>query len=310
MESYRPLVSVIIPAFNHGPFIADAIGSALNQTYGNVEVVVVDNCSTDNTADILARCDDRRVRAFQFSRHNIGAVRNFGAAQSKGKLLAFLDADDQWMPDKLEEQWRHLADPGLRCVGTDFVPIGDKQYYKRRVEIGRKPQYRDYGHEDIACNNPVLLSSALLRADDFWEVNGFDECDEFMYIEDWALWLRLARRGRVRVLRKPLIAYRVFRYKDRDRRAVAFAVLKLLDQQPKMAPGTARAAYGSAYLDIGKACLKQNDGRALGFLCQALRQAVGLQNIVRAIGGILLCTAPKSLRGLLIDIYYRIPVGR
>src|SRR6185369_12072747 len=103
------LVSVIIPAFNHGPFVADAIFSALGQTHKRIEVIVVDNASSDNTAEVLAAIKDPRVRSFKFSRHNIGAVRNFGAQQSLGEVLAFLDADDRWMPDKLERQLPHLA---------------------------------------------------------------------------------------------------------------------------------------------------------------------------------------------------------
>ena len=309
MNSTCPLVSVIIPAFNHGRYVADAINSALCQTYKNVEVIVVDNCSTDNTLEVLAHFNNPRVKVFQFDLHVIAAVRNFGARQARGAILAFLDADDVWFPNKLKIQLPYLADPRVSCVGTDLVTIGDTGYYKGRFFIGRKSMYRDYAFEEIACKNPVALSSAIVRAADFWEAGGFDECVDIKYIEDWELWLRIARMGCVRLLGAPLIAYRVFRNKNRDRRVTALAALRVLDKYRDLGNlSVPKGAYGNAYLEIGKACLMQGDNRAWRFLYKAAWQSVGFQNRVSSIGGLMICCVPHLIRRLLFKLYIRIPL--
>jgi len=313
MPTDSHLVSVIIPAFNHGPFVADAIFSALGQTHKRIEVIVVDNASSDNTAEVLAAIKDPRVRSFKFSRHNIGAVRNFGAHQSLGDVLAFLDADDRWMPDKLERQLPHLAAPGVCCVGTEFAGIGEPRYHKAKFRFGTLPEYRDYTRYEIALENPVALSSAMIRAEDFRKIGGFCEHPDFLYIEDWECWLRLAQFGAVRVLHSPLIAYRIARSKDRDRRSIALAGIKVLDRQCELgfpAGAPLEAARGNVYLTVAKACLEQGDPRAGSFYYSGLKQSPGLRNKLRAISGLLLCSLPHRLRGALLELYYSLPAGR
>jgi glycosyltransferase involved in cell wall biosynthesis len=309
MTSDQPLVSVIIPAYNHGPFVGAAVESALGQTHSHLEVIVVDNYSSDNTATVLAGIQDERLRVFQFNNQGvIAAGRNFGAKQARGSILAFLDSDDVWMPEKLKTQLPHLADPTVRCVGTDSVTIGDTRYYRKRIFFGARAAYRDYTIEDIARRNPMVLSSSLIRASDFWEAGGFDECTDYVCIEDWALWLRLAQSGRIRVLTEPLIAYRAFLNKGRDRRPAAFGALKLLDKYSNLlSPSSLKQAYGSRYLEIGKACLKHNDMRAWKFLYKTIWMPVGVQDRISAIGGVFVCCTPHQIRRLCIDLYRYIP---
>ena len=313
MSSVRPLISVIIPTYNHGAFIGAAIESVLRQTYDHLEVIVIDNHSDDNTSQVLAGISDPRLRAFRFDKRVIAASRNFGVKQSGGEVLAFLDADDQWMPDKLERQLPHLADAHVRCVGTNFVATGERQYHKRHIRFDRAQQYRDYTHEEIALGYPVMLSSALIRAGDFREVGGFDERRTFMYIEDWELWLRMAHTGVVRILSAPLLAYRIFRKKNRDRREISLATLTVLAQERKLgylSRTVLEAASGNTYLAIGRACLEQKDSRARSYYYRGLRQSVGLRNKLRAVGGLFLCCTPHHVRELLLELYYRMPLSR
>ena len=104
--SERPVVSVIICAYNVAPYIRDSVDSALRQTYDNIEVIVVDDGSTDGGLDLLSGIDDRRLRVEKRPHSGHGASLNAGIALTRGRYVGLLDADDRWLPEKLE---RHLA---------------------------------------------------------------------------------------------------------------------------------------------------------------------------------------------------------
>src|SRR4051794_16299795 len=99
-----PLISAVIPTYNYGRFVAGAIDGALAQTYPHVEVIVVDDGSTDDTASIVARYADRGVRYVRQPNAGAAAARNRGLVEACGELIAFCDADDVWTPDKLAVQ--------------------------------------------------------------------------------------------------------------------------------------------------------------------------------------------------------------
>lgn len=123
----QPLVSVVIPVHNADPFIAEALASALAQHHRNIEVIVVDDGSTDSSANVVRRMADKRCRLLHQSQSGAAAARNLGVAESTGALLAFLDADDVWPEDKLELQVRALAtDPGIDMVFGHYVTIAER----------------------------------------------------------------------------------------------------------------------------------------------------------------------------------------
>jgi glycosyltransferase involved in cell wall biosynthesis len=107
MSSFKPLVSIIIPAYNASKFITDAINSIHHQTYTNYEIIIVDDGSADGTIKIVENFGDK-VQLVQQEHGGIGKARNAGIAKAHGKLIAFLDADDVWLPTKLEEQIQYL----------------------------------------------------------------------------------------------------------------------------------------------------------------------------------------------------------
>ncbi len=115
------LVSIIMPAYNCEKYIAEAIRSVLAQTYTGWELIIVDDCSTDNTAAIIASFDDPRI-VYQRNKHNMGAAltRNEALRIAKGEYIAFLDADDLWATDKLEKQIRFMQDNGYDFTYTAF----------------------------------------------------------------------------------------------------------------------------------------------------------------------------------------------
>lgn len=118
----NPIVSVIIPTHNYGRFLGEAVDSVLCQTFHDLECIIVDDGSTDETDQVLASFSDQRIITTRTSRLGVSAARNRGLDMSRGSLLAFLDADDRWRPDKLKRQVAILAEePDVDMVFTNFV---------------------------------------------------------------------------------------------------------------------------------------------------------------------------------------------
>lgn len=115
------LVSVIMPSFNTGEYIAASVESVLAQTYPNWELLIVDDCSTDNTTEVICRYQDPRIILIK-NKTNSGAAlsRNYALREAKGRWIAFLDSDDTWEPKKLEKQLRFMQENGYAFTFTDY----------------------------------------------------------------------------------------------------------------------------------------------------------------------------------------------
>lgn len=195
--------STIIPAFNATKFVGDAVDSALFQTGVENEVIVVDDGSTDNTSEILREYGDRIVTVTQ---KNAGqaAARNAGARIARGRYLAFLDADDIWLPDKLARQMAVCGE--LAISHTDSYLFGEAlDREMRRSEIAAMKG--GWVVEDLVAGNFVTCSSVVVRKDVFEEFCGFDE--ELSNVEDWDLWLRICAKYELGYVAEPLVRYRV-----------------------------------------------------------------------------------------------------
>ena len=109
VQRENDLVSVIMPSYNTASYIEETVRSVLNQTYTNWELIIVDDCSTDNTDEILDKISDDRIRIYK-NKKNAGAAvsRNRALREAKGRWIAFLDSDDFWFPDKLEKQLQFM----------------------------------------------------------------------------------------------------------------------------------------------------------------------------------------------------------
>jgi glycosyltransferase involved in cell wall biosynthesis len=197
-------VSVIIPAYNAAAFVGDAVRSALAQRNMDREVIVIDDGSTDDTPRVLAEFGS----AIRYQRQaNAGhiAARNHGARLARGEWLAFLDADDVWLPEKLERQLA-VAGAETSLVYTDRVFFGDTS----RVTVRQSDVYELHEgdvFESLLLRNFITVSSVMIRRSWFDRLHGFDP--EPYGSEDWDLWLRFAAEGGlVRVCREALTRYR------------------------------------------------------------------------------------------------------
>ncbi|MCH9770702.1 MAG: glycosyltransferase [Gammaproteobacteria bacterium] len=296
-----PLISVIIPTYNHAEFIAEAVSSVLVQTYNNIEVIVVDNFSTDETISILTGLStDDRLKYFKFENKGIiAAARNYGVQQASGEYIAFLDSDDIWVPKKLEKQMA-VFDRGLSAVCSNFIPMGDVRFvYNQLSKVIEKSKYKDFGYEQVILQNPVITSSVLIRAEDFIAVGGFNESSDFAYIEDWELWLRLCSNGYFRALFEPLLHYRLLDKPERDLRDVARRTLLVINSQKchglKQSILLAKAR-SNCFAYLGKVHLAVNDYWGILYY---LRSLVGISSWLakkRAVFGLGMFIIPRTAR--------------
>jgi len=310
MNNKQPLVSVIIPTYNHAQFIAKAIESVLAQTYRNVELVVVDNYSEDNTKEEVNSFQNNQIKYYRYRNNGIiAASRNFGISKSKGDIIAFLDSDDEWNRDKLENQVKHLYFEGVSCVSSNFTLIGRATLWRDPLKFREGELYRDYSYNHILLKNPVINSSAIILKKNLIKLKGLDENPTFIAIEDWDLWLRASKIGKVRVIAEKLVKYRIHMNNIRDKREVHLRSLTLFQKHQELGhldDKLLNTAIGNRYLLLGKAFLNANDWMGINYYGRALISSKGFHNKIRAVVGVLLFLFPKKLRQRVIVILHHL----
>ncbi len=195
-------VSVVIPTYNSGPLVVEAVESVLAQTRPAAEIIVVDDGSTDDTADRLARFGPR-IRYIRQANARVAAARNTGLRAATGDAVGFLDADDAWHPEKLARQAAALeADPGLGVLATRVFawPGSYPDPGPERGTVVALPT------DAMLPANPITTSSVLVRREVLDRAGEFDR--NLFGPEDYDLWLRCSRVAGVGVLDQPLTGYR------------------------------------------------------------------------------------------------------
>ena len=214
-------VSVIIPCYNYGSFVATAVESALSQTHPPIEVVVVDDGSTDDTRESL-QAFGSRIQCIRQENQGVSAARNAGIRQSRGEWLAFLDADDYWHPQKLEAQFRSIESLGRIDFFGSPVPRVEMPAVLPPVSPARR-----LGVRDFLTGTPLGLSSAVVRRSCVLDVGGFDR--DYREAADRDLWLRLVARYPVAAVESPCWHYRVHAAQmNRDDRSRMCAELRAI----------------------------------------------------------------------------------
>jgi len=198
-----PAVSVIIPTYNRACMVVEAVESVLKQTFRDFELLVIDDGSTDGTAECLAPFENRLRYIYQPNR-GISAARNRGIREAQGEFLAFLDSDDLWLRRKLEVQMREIQrDPSVRICYTDEIWI------RRGVRVNPKKKHQKYSGWILQKMLPLCIispSSALIHRSVLEEIGDFDE--SLPACEDYDLWLRIGARYPIRFIPEPLIIKR------------------------------------------------------------------------------------------------------
>jgi glycosyltransferase involved in cell wall biosynthesis len=194
VDTGAPSVSVVIPVFNRASVLRRAIDSALSQTLTALEVIVVDDGSTDGSASVAEEVGDRRVRVLRrASRRGVSAARNVGIEAARADIVAFLDSDDEWLPRKLERQVARLSEgpEPAKVVYCAFERYDDGA----QQALGRSPQgvEGDVYRRLLAGWHPGNASVFAVSRAGVQAAGGFDEA--LLTAEDYDLWLRLARAG-------------------------------------------------------------------------------------------------------------------
>lgn len=224
-----PAISVIIPTFNRKWAVGRAVDSVLQQTFTDFELIVVDDGSTDGTAELLQRYG-AAVGCLRQPNRGVSAARNLGIANARGALIAFLDSDDLWLPDKLKHQAAFFDQhrQALICQTEEiWIRNGRRVNPKKRH---RKPEGMIFRQSLALClvsPSAVMIRKALLD-----EMGGFDE--SLPACEDYDLWLRISCKHPVHLIDEPLIikhgghADQLSRAPELDKYRIA-ALCKILD---------------------------------------------------------------------------------
>lgn len=196
------LVSCIIPTHNRAYCLKRAVDSVLKQTNENFELIVVDDGSTDETPEVLKEYQDHpKLRVLTQNNRGVSAARNYGASHAKGEWLAFLDSDDEWLPEKLSLQrqiWE--ASPELSWVH------GEEIWVRRGKRVNPKKIHQKSGGDIFERSLKLCLvspSAVVLKKDLYEEYGGFDE--SFTVCEDYDLWLRLSKNHPVGFCEEPVL---------------------------------------------------------------------------------------------------------
>ncbi|MBZ6489059.1 glycosyltransferase family 2 protein [Priestia aryabhattai] len=226
MEENGSLISVIIPTFNRKDAVIRAIKSVLNQTYKNIEVLVIDDASTDGTKGVIKDISDGRVKYFELENNTKGTMpRNFGIEKSTGEYIAFLDSDDEWLPNKLELQLDYIKSHEIEsspvlCFTNANILINKK----KTIEVKNKECYfeDDIVNYIFEKNNFVQTSTFMIKADIAKKVQ-FDP--KLTKHQDYDFCIRLQNKGvKFLLLEKNLTLY----YSDTNSNQISsFSVEKI-----------------------------------------------------------------------------------
>lgn len=202
-----PLVSVVIPLFNKRPYILRAIKSVQEQTFTNWELIIVNDGSTDSSSDVIP-CDDPKIRLIHQENKGPGPARNHGIAQAKGKYVAFLDADDEWLPTFLETGLSFLEDTEINatvaCTGYIKYPekINCFEFLTNMSFI--KGVYEISGDSELKEISNILIfmwtSATIARTDTVKRWGGFFDRFKCLQGEDWHLQIKLIFNERIVVI--------------------------------------------------------------------------------------------------------------
>jgi teichuronic acid biosynthesis glycosyltransferase TuaG len=205
LKNTLPKVSVIIPTYNRADLLCRAIKSVLSQSYPVHEIVVCDDGSSDDSKEKVLALNSTTVKWFDCGKNGRPAVpRNVGIAESTGDWLAFLDDDDEWLPNKIQEQLNlaNIHHAKALCSNAKIRKNGNiqsQEYASHQKEL--------FTFSDLIYSNYIMCSSAMIHRSLLSTIVGFPEHRDLKAIEDYALWIRVSTQCDFYFVKTPLVIY-------------------------------------------------------------------------------------------------------
>jgi len=281
-----PSVSVIIPTYQRSHWVSEAIESVLAQTYKDYEIIVVNDGSTDNTAQVLNQFQDK-IRIIEQDNKGSSAARNIAIQNSQGRYIAFLDDDDRWLPSKLEKQIALLeSERKVGLIYSDMFLFDEKEVFpeprgkKHPIHLGRISWMLF-----LFGSSVPLASSVVVRRETLDEIGLFDETLRFCV--DYDLWLRISEKWLLYYLDEPLTMYRLSDTNmTKNREGVLLGALRLKEKALARNPDYRRLSanmlhqgFYRYYLALANLYINRSEGEKAREVIRRYRQARKLYSL-------------------------------
>jgi glycosyltransferase involved in cell wall biosynthesis len=280
-----PTVSIVLPVHNRQELVRRSIDSVLAQTMVDFELLVVDDCSTDATAEVVEKfCADPRVRLHR-SRTNLGpaGARNLGIELAQGRYIAFQDSDDRWFPEKLALQIAALEEsPDRRACYCGALYYAENQcyYIPRQGALDAESAASGDLSGVVLYGNPTTPQTLMVEKSLFDEIGGFDEA--LRINEDWDLSIRMAQKVRFALVPEPLVViYRTANSVSSDLVADTAARQRLLSEYATLYAQHSAARARQNYIIGGQSLQSGAHGDAVQYFRQSFRDAPSVRCLLQ-----------------------------
>lgn len=269
--SKAPTVSVILPTFNREKFIVRSLRSVVNQSFHDMEIIVVDDCSSDDTKDVVAGFEDPRIK---YIKHTVnkggGAARNTGIGAAQGEFIAFQDSDDEWVLDKLEKQMQVML-----TVKSDVAVVYSAYLWVTGSEVSYVPLNAPPPEESeilahILKRNFVDTSTAVVRKKYFDKFGLFDE--DLPRYQDWDLFIRLAKHLKFSFVDEPLVISHCLKGGISTNDKAAITARKMIFEKNRSEITRDSRLLANFLFETGTLCCKNDQfGEGRGYIFRAMK---------------------------------------
>lgn len=300
LKTNDPLISVVVTTYNRRELLKETIDSILNQTYKNIEVIIIDNFSEDGTREYIEELNDSRITYFRNANNGIIAVnRNFGIQKAKGTFIAFCDDDDIWLPRKLELQLDFIQKNKLGLTFGFAEILGSIDTPSLLY-----PPKESLAIEDFASllpGNRITCSTVLVKKECFDQVGCFDENPLFRAIEDFDLWLRISRHYKIKCTPEVVCKYRVHSNNVSGNNAAKekeklLQIIEKVEKNKWADEILLRKVKSNVYWGIGNSLLAMKENSYRQWFAKSLKQQLTAKSLL----GIVLCLLPIKLASNII----------
>lgn len=260
----------MIPTYNRAELLRSAIRSVLNQTFQDFEIVVIDDASKDNTKEIVSSFNDKRMK---YIRHEVNkgeaGARNTGVTSSSGQYIAFIDDDDEWLPEKLQMQV-DLIESSSPSVGVVYTGAFILNKISGRMKDQIIPAKRGYILNELLLRNFLILSTVLIKKECFEKVGLFDK--NIISGPDYDMWIRISRKYHFEYIKEPLVKYYLHENRLSNQLEKTIVGLESIIRKHSQLFASNHNGYRHHYLTLGVLyCLTGNTKKGREALLKAIK---------------------------------------